>query len=93
VSVVALVGVKAYQGTASNEVLYLRLEIVMRVFNIAEFAVIEVTCEDCGEHEDIVMEKELLERFYAGQATGITREEEELLTTSTHINCWEKMFA
>jgi hypothetical protein len=24
----------------------------MRVFNIAEFAVIELTCDECGEHED-----------------------------------------
>jgi hypothetical protein len=64
----------------------------MRVFNIAEFAVIELTCEECGEHEDIVVERELLDKFYAGVTTGLTREEEELLTTQTHIQCWEKMF-
>lgn len=65
----------------------------MRVFNIAEFAVIELTCEECGEHEDIVIEKDLLEKFYAGDAAGLDREEEELLTTGTHVECWEKMFA
>jgi hypothetical protein len=65
----------------------------MRVFNIAEFAVIELTCEECGEHEDIVIERELLDRFYAGENAGLSREEEELLTTQTHIQCWEKMFA
>ena len=65
----------------------------MRVFNIAEFAVIELTCEECGEHEDIVVEKELLEKFYAGAPAGLTREEEELLTTGSHIGCWEKAFA
>ena len=65
----------------------------MRVFNIAEFAVIELTCEECGEHEDIVVERELLDKFYAGENAGLNREEEELLTTQTHIQCWEKMFA
>jgi hypothetical protein len=65
----------------------------MRVFNIAEFAVIELTCEECGEHEDIVVERELLDKFYAGENAGFSREEEELLTTQTHIQCWEKMFA
>ena len=65
----------------------------MRVFNIAEFAVIELTCEECGEHEDIVVERELLDKFYAGENAGLSREEEELLTTQTHIQCWEKMFA
>ena len=64
----------------------------MRVFNIAEFAVIELTCEECGEHEDIVIEQELLEKFYAGEPATLSREEEELLTTGTHIQCWEKMF-
>lgn len=64
----------------------------MRVYNIAEFAVIELTCEECGEHEDIVIEQELLEKFYAGEPTRLEREEEELLTTGTHIGCWEKMF-
>lgn len=86
-------GVKARQGTASDEVLYLQKDRQMRVFNIAEFAVIELTCEECGEHEDIVVERELLERFYAGAPAGLNREEEELLTTGSHISCWEKAFA
>lgn len=65
----------------------------MRVFNIAEFAVIELTCEECGEHEDIVIEKDLLEKFYAGKPVTLDSEEEELLTTGTHVSCWEKAFA
>lgn len=65
----------------------------MKVFNIGEFAVIELTCEDCGGYEDIVIEKEFLDKFYAGQPTRLTREEEELLKTGSHLDCWEKAFA
>jgi len=64
----------------------------MNVYHIAEFAVVEIDCQECGDTEELVFDQEDLAKFFAGEAAQMTREEEELLTTSTHIGCWEKMF-
>lgn len=65
----------------------------MTVYYIGEFAVIDLACDECHEHESIVVDKDIYEKWDGVSSERFDSDEFELLTTGVHIGCWEKVFA